>query len=149
MRAKEFVKEDGAFAGVSPSNPNQASSSAQLMASIQGLQKQIRELQKSSLQQSSQAPTTQQGAPQPKPGEADQGQAAIGTVKPGQPAPNATQQPNGQQPNGQQPVQQKFNQPQKFGQPAKANIVAPVVGQPPAITQMKIKQQLAQTQGDD
>jgi hypothetical protein len=152
MRIKEVLKEadlapaTGVVPGQAPGQEGQ--DIGKLTASISALQKQIQDLQKASLQQSASTdPSTQvqNSQAQPKPGEAGQSQAAQGTVAPGQQT-QAPAQPGRPAPAG------GLGQPNgvPMGQPPAANpVVKPAAGvnQPPQITNMKIKQQLAQNQG--
>ena len=165
MKIRELVLEDVPFVP-GQTAPQQSTSAGQapgqtpgkegqdvgkLTASISALQKQVAELQKAALQQTSQAVDTKPAAT-PAPGEAGQAQAPKGTVAP---AAQAQQQQPPQQAPGQKPP---LGQPKgvPMGQePAKTSPASPVaanatpapgVSQPPAITNMKIKQSMLQNQ---
>ena len=127
-------------------NQNTGPDVNKLSAMVTNLQKQVQDLQKSALQTSAQlkspgAPTPQQPAQQPAPstikpvgstpaGQGDQTQQA-GVQKPGQTPNQVTGTPS------LAPTPK----------PAPNNQVVPGVNQPTQITNMKIKQQLAQNQG--
>jgi hypothetical protein len=106
-----------------------------LAAGISTLQKQIQDLQKAALQQQQTSAQPAQQTPQPKPGEAGQPQASKGTI--GSATPSQVGQPM-----GQQPAQQT-----QTTQPVKPQIQAPGVNQPPQVTNLKIRQQLAKNVG--
>lgn len=162
MRIRELVLEDVPFVP-GQTAPQQSTSAGQapgqtpgkegqdvgkLTASISALQKQVADLQKAALQQA-----TAQEAPAknaPPPGEAGQAQAPKGTVAPA--AQQQQQQPvAGQKPPLGQPQGVPMGQPPAV-QPATAPAKpapqqpAPGVSQPPSITNMKIKQAVAQNQ---
>lgn len=154
MRAREFLSELDTT-GSTPSTPQTITSqpsgtqdTGKLTAMISGLQKQIQDLQKSALQTSA-ATTAPAGAV------AQQGSPAS-AINPPQPAG----QPAGQVPTAQVLGQPAATQNGVVGKPAggvqgmtaptgPANNAnnAPGVNQSPQVTNMKIKQQLAQNQG--
>lgn len=142
MRFREFVKENtptgsasgtGTPPGSTPGKEGQ--DIAKLTATIQSLQKQVTDLQKASLQQSTEL--------KKKPGEGGQTQAPKGTTGTGtQPG-----QAQAGQANPMMDMLKKMLGTQQGGtaqtQPAQK---APM-GQSSQVTDMKIRQQLAKTQG--
>lgn len=149
MRAREFISELDT-SGTAPIAPqagtlssSQPQDTAKLSAMITGLQKQIQDLQKSALQ-------TSAAATAPTASSVPSSASSVGTTNntlvPGQPdnsqntPPNSTTQSAG-----------GIVKPIPSVQGLTANKAVPVsvpgVNQTPQVTNMKIKQQLAQTQG--
>lgn len=140
MRAREFVREQAPTTppGTVPGNSQSAEPQdvGKLTATINDLQKQVGELQKAALQQAetpvstptpvSTAPTTTQGT--------------VGTTVQPQTQQPATQVKSGT-PMGQQPPAG-----QAEIKPTTPVKTPPAVSQPSQITNMKIKQQMAQNQ---
>jgi hypothetical protein len=159
MKIRELVLEDVPFVPgqTAPQQPTPAGQAprqtpgkegqdvGKLTASISALQKQVADLQKAALQQSTQQ-ASEKPAAQPAPGEAGQQQAPKGTIAPAaQQAPQQQQQPvAGQKPPLGQPQGVPMGQP--AATPATPAKPAPGVSQPSSITNMKIKQAVAQNQ---
>lgn len=157
MRIKELVLEDVPFqpapatGGVAPGQTpgKEGQDIGKLTATIADMQKKIANLQQAALQKSA----TLNQPQQPVPGEASQVQQPKGTVGTG--TGNGTLQQQSQQ--AQQPVAgQKPAVGQPMGQqpapgaptikPVQKPVQAPGVTQPPQITDLKIKQDLARSQ---
>lgn len=151
MRAREFIFREDAVPSQDPSTtPGTQSQDTsdqaqqdpklqQLTTSINGLQKQIQDLQKSALQQATLAQPQQQA---PKPGEAGQAQSARGPSGPGAPAVVKPGTPMGQEPVQHQPAPQQTPPPA----PQQQAPMPPGVTQSPQMVKAKIQKQLAQTQ---
>jgi hypothetical protein len=138
MRAREFLKELAAAPpGSTPGEEGQ--DIGKLTATITDLQKQIGELQKAALQQAEEPPKPAVAAPAVTAPTTTQG--TVGTTTQPQTQQPATQvkpgTPMGQQP----PAGQAQIPPEKIQQKT-----PPSVSQPSTMTNMKIKQQLAQSQ---
>ena len=155
MRAREFIFELDSTTGTIPSSPQTIGSQpsgtqdpGKLTAMISGLQKQVQDLQKSALQTSA-ATTSATASPTTGP--------AASTINPPVPAGGGTQPPQTMGGTGQDAMTQNgvMGKPvgavqgltgQNAPTPAPVNTV-PGVNQSPQVTNMKIKQQLAQNQG--
>jgi hypothetical protein len=141
MRAREFLKELAtAPPGSVPGEEGQ--DVGKLTATIADLQKQVGELQKAALQQAEEPPAAPEPAvAQPAATAPTTAQGTVGTTTQPQTQQPATQAkpgtPMGQQP----PAGQAQIPPEKVQQKT-----PPSVSQPSTITNMKIKQQLAQSQ---
>lgn len=148
MKIRDLIVEVGTAGSVvdpaksTQSNQNTGPDVNKLSSMVTNLQKQVQDLQKSALQTSAQIKSP--GAPTPQ-----AQQPAPSTIKPvGSTAPGQNVQQAGNQTPGQTPNQ-------VAGTPSLApaakvtpnNQVVPGVNQPTQITNMKIKQQLAQNQG--
>jgi hypothetical protein len=144
MRAREFLKELATAPTAPPgSTPGQEGQDiGKLTATITDLQKQVGELQKAALQQAEQPPAAPEPAvATPAVNTPTTAQGTVGTTTQPQTQQPATQvkpgTPMGQQP----PAGQAQIPPEKVQQKT-----PPSVSQPSTITNMKIKQQLAQSQ---
>jgi hypothetical protein len=143
MQIKDLFEQTPA--PIQPSSTDTADV-GKLTATVSSLQKQVSDLQKAALQQTSQSQQAQQ---QTKPGEAGQAQQITGTqgttTAPAQkPAQAGGMLDMIKKLAGIQP-QQKPGQP--MGQAPTQQTQAPGVNQTPQMTALKIKQDLARTQG--
>lgn len=157
MRVKELIQEAGVVATPTgrpgePSTPAapvdpKSQDIGKLTASISSLQKQVQDLQKAAVQQS----TVTQAQSQPQPGSAGQQQQAVGTTG-STTAPAAGQKPD--QDAGMLDAIKKLAGVDKSASQTSTKVPAekqmgqaPGVNQPPQVTNLKIKQQLAKSQG--